>query len=340
MSPHSSRQLLLVADSSSPLDPEPVNGAVRWVALVRWAETISPQEGGVTGSTSPDSSNAGTADASFKYVVVPSGDERTVTLALDIVTVPSAGYDNFIKTKARDIVHQLYVSADPRLADARKKLMKHSEDETFALIEPALPLIEPLGRLVQNAVISYQGKNDLSSGLLNIENIEISSRPYGITVKGTVEAAPDKFFVPHVKLECRNCIAMIDDGFFYSQRVSRAVANFDPEAAEQIAIDPFRVGGLKAFLTELAGSTGPDLVYTVTGDGTPNVSINGKKLDEVRSIYGKYLPLSEGMTAPAPEQQAEPEFLPESLQQPEMPEGMPVPPSSTQPTAPGLPSLD
>ena len=241
-------------------------------------------------------SNVGTLDALFKYSVKPNGDDRSVFFNTSLVAIPNKGYDNYITNRFRDIAHNLFISSDERLAKARSKLSKYTEDEGFELIKPVVPTMEALGKFSQNIVASYEGKNDLSEGNLNLDEFEIGTDPYGITAKGNLRMASKKMPEPHVKITCRNCLQMIDDASAYARKVVQTYNYFESENIQPPIADIHKVNGLKSFLTDLAtppkSSIGADLVYIIAGDGSPNITVNGKSLEEVNKLYSTYLPPS------------------------------------------------
>ena len=163
---------------------------------------------------------------------------------------------------------------------------KYEEDGVYSIVVPAIPHLHPLGTMVQAFDGSFQGKDNLSSGDITLNNLELSATPYGITGKGAAKIVqPLPSF--NVILTCRNCAQLVDDLAAYGIRLQKALVNFDPDTVARLTYEPKQVEGFKSFLKGLVATTdgqnAPDYSYAIIGDGTPNVTVNGKSLEGCHS---------------------------------------------------------
>ncbi|MFW0776628.1 MAG: hypothetical protein ACN2B6_02790 [Rickettsiales bacterium] len=222
----------------------------------------------------------------------PNGDQRAASLVLKADSSYSEEYDNMVQRMARNAIDELYANKD-ELTTAY--LEKYTADEMYSIVFPALPNMHPLGKMVQNLDVSYQGSSDFKVGNATLTAFELSAAPYGVTGKGTANMSQDKPFpAADLSLTCSNCARLIDDITDYVNRVSTAFAYFEPEALQANTMNPQLVEAYKNFLSELSVPSQDDtdrtsFNYAIVSDGMMGVTINGKPMNEVMSLYAQHI---------------------------------------------------
>jgi hypothetical protein len=236
-------------------------------------------------------SNQGLSNMTFRYTVVPDGDTRDVNLLYGFQLLPKPGFDDMLKNRANDYLHYIYTRADPKLAAVQKSLSKYEEEAAYDIIVPAIPNMEPLGAITQQLSLNYKGTNQLKTGELTLNQLEVGFTPYGIQAQGSLRLSEDQLPDPDFNVTCRNCTQMLNDGVAYVNRLHNSLAKFDAQTAAPLLIDPFQFNGFKEFLTKIArvnAAAPDDLNYMISGDSiTGEISINGRPLSELETLYSQ-----------------------------------------------------
>lgn len=213
-------------------------------------------------------------------------------------------YDTLLQDTVKRMVTEITSGKDPQYANLQPIIQKHTPDEWYAIIYPAVPNFHSLGKTVLWLDLGYQGNENLSAGDVDLTSLEISASPYGITGKGTAKLAQTQM-VPtaNVTLVCTNCLRMIDDVAAYWGRVEKVMAELNTTQPPQPPLDPKLVEGFKTFLSALAEPSAADkttFAYALVSDGGSNIAINGKRIDEVMSLYNQQVaPFMQKPAAPA-----------------------------------------
>ncbi len=213
-------------------------------------------------------------------------------------SVIGAQYDAYLRDYARFMVNQAYANGSvnvpgPLLAEFQPTMEKYTADEMYAIIYPAIPNFQYLGKIVQGIDIGYQLDKTLASGDVTLTSLDFSATPYGVTGQGTLKQTQGQLFpTSNIRFSCRNCLVMVDDIFAYAARLKAVLAYFKPEEAAEMLLPPELVQGTKDFLDRLSEKNPADLTtlnYTVVSDPAAGVSINGKNIMEVMGLYGELI---------------------------------------------------
>lgn len=244
------------------------------------------------------------ANVSFHNKLV--GDARDSKITFRSESKPKENYDLLIQRNVRDYIHQIYNSTDVRVKQLRDRMHIYEEDGIIGIASPAIPRLSPLGTLVFGLSATYQGNAAYTNGTFLLRDFELGATPYAITAKADLTLASSKL-VPQINAEvnCRNCYEMVDDAANYLMRVHKVMTFFDPRTAISIYFERAQVAGLKEFLGELATNSeqlrrSGNFTYIIIGDGTLNVTVNGKGLDEVSNLFTRFVPPATPAAAPNP----------------------------------------
>lgn len=202
-------------------------------------------------------------------------------------------YDALLQEMVRGFILQLYSPFVPQPADLQPLIRKHNADSLFAIIEPAIPNLHSLGRLVQSLDFTYSGNPDISAGDITFTNLDLSAAIYGLTGRGSIKLTEGQLIpAMNVILNCNNCLRLIDDVTSYAQRVEHALAALNGEKAPVALLSTPQTDGLKAFLSALAAQ--PEnaadktvFEYHIVSSPSGSLSINDKPLVEVMAIYNQ-----------------------------------------------------
>lgn len=171
----------------------------------------------------------------------------------------------------------------------KSPLRQYDEESVYNLLVATMPKFHTLGKIVMGTDLSYLGNSEFSEGDFTLSSLEFSTAPYGLTANGTAKKVKDSLFpVANVSVLCRNCNIMVDDAYGFIARLQRLGSLFDASSPAK-PIDARDADKLKSFLQAVAGSTGADLTYTITSDGTSLPAINGKTLTEINQLYSQYM---------------------------------------------------
>ncbi|NBX02757.1 MAG: hypothetical protein EBR02_01560 [Alphaproteobacteria bacterium] len=232
--------------------------------------------------------------ADFNYSMESAGEQRNIKLSTHFDISPKEGYDDVIANKIHDFFHRFYVSEDPKIEPIKTTLHKFdNEKDVHSIIAEAIPKFEPLKKLFYGFDGSYQGNKSMTDGQITLNDLQIGALPYGITGNGIVKNNAGKLPEPHLNLICRGCIYMIDDIADFANRLQQTYAKFSPEEAAYFVVKPAKIEAIKDFARALATTEATpegDLSYKIIGDGTINITINGKGLDVVQNLYMQYFP--------------------------------------------------
>ncbi len=160
-----------------------------------------------------------------------------------------------------------------------------------ALFE-ALPDVTQLGKITQHIALRFAGEKEKKIGNVELSELEISTRDYGITGSGKASMSEGQMLpAAQAELTCKNCIAMIDVLSAYLTRVESAAVVLAPENAGRIAFTPAQTQGIKQLLLAVGTPpvAGPNDLQFVIKSNAGAVSINGKSLPELLQLVQQYL---------------------------------------------------
>jgi hypothetical protein len=231
------------------------------------------------------------SQGSFHFTHTPGAEGVAMQLKLQASSHFGEGYDALLRDLLRDVVRDMYANPDPNLPQASAILARFTPDTLYEAALPVLPKLHTLGKLTQEVQASYNGNQQLTQGKLALEKLDIGADAYGIAAQGSATMAPGQLMpAGNVTLDCRQCPALLDDTQAYWQRVTDAMQQIDPATAQGMALDPAMVAGFKQFLQALAKPMDSGTYrYELVGDGGMGLTINGKRMDEVLSLYAQHM---------------------------------------------------
>ncbi len=237
------------------------------------------------------SSNMHKSNASFLISNRVDNGQRFAKLALNSVSTVTELYDNYLEGMIASLVRSAYDEAGKAQVSPYKSVMeRYTQDEMVAIVQPAIPKFQPLGKMVQSADASYQGDEHFTNGEFNLAGIEVSATPYGITGKGTAKTMPGQMFpTANIVLVCANCAVMMDDIASYAARIQNVMAYFAPEG--QGAPNVKIAEAVKRFMTALAAkdADGTTFTYAISSSPAMGVEISGKNMQAIQSLYNEYI---------------------------------------------------
>ena len=232
-----------------------------------------------------------TYHTNFHFNNIPAGGNRSTTLVYKTEAAVTEPYDALMQKVTHNAIQGLYSSNDPKFRELQARVQKYTPDELFGIVQPVIPNLHSLGKMVVALDSSFKGSEDFKKGDFALNTVEISATPYGIVGNGAVsmQTMPP---TANAHVSCSNCLQMIDDIVAYAGKAQKLVSYFDTAKAESMAIDPAQVSAMKQFLTSLSiPSANPaeqaTLTYTLAGSGI-NTTINNKPIAEVAKLYSDY----------------------------------------------------
>lgn len=220
-------------------------------------------------------------------------------------------YDDWMKISVRETVRDIAGAARTD-GTMPPQLQAYSDDELYAIVLPAVPQLEALGKVIQSVDLTYKAKEDFSTGEANLADFEFSAGPYGVKARGAMKKEPQGMFPSgSLNVTCMQCLPMIDVLTAYLKRVQSVMAYFDPASAAGYTIDEPFVAALKNFLLALAdphptSAAEPEtLLFTITSDGAAQFAVGGKPMDQVMTLFAEHMapvmpqPNAAGATPPA-----------------------------------------
>ena len=199
-------------------------------------------------------------------------------------------YHALITDLVRSAIKDMYAEPSPS-PELKAVTERQTPESLYALVQPAIPDLHALGRLVMALDLGYQGNREFTEGDITLSTLELSATPYGITAQGTgkrTTASP--FPAVNIALTCANCLKLIDDVTEYVRRLQTVVVTLQPEKPVK-PMSQATVDGYKQFLEALAGKNinGQNFTYAIVGDGL-GVTVNNQRMDEVMRLYRQYVP--------------------------------------------------
>ena len=203
------------------------------------------------------------------FINQQSGSERNASLNMRFDSVYTELYDMMLKDTVRNIIRHAANSNDPEFRKIKEILINRTPEESFALVQPAIPKMHTFGNQVMALNASFAGKNDFMNGDYKITELAITAAPYGITGTGiqSFSAEPPPFF-----------------------------------------ISPSLIEGTKKFFYVLSGSSPEEkqngrFSYAIVSDPSGGVTISGRSLGDIMAMYNEYI----GETVEAPPESIPPQ---------------------------------
>ena len=243
-----------------------------------------------------------TSKGYFRLINNVTGDSRTSSINTRFESVYTELYDMVLKDTVRNFIRHTITSNDPELQQLRNILQSRTPEESFTLIEPAIPQLHLLGTQVIALNGSYQGASNFMSGDYNMSEIAVTMTPYGITGSGTAKTSPQSLFpTARTNLVCTNCMQLLDDLLSYTGRVIGVIQAFSAEPPP-FNVSPSLIDGTKKFFHALSNSTPEEknkghFLYTIISEPNGNLSIGGRSLQDVIALYNTHI----GQVVVAPE---------------------------------------
>jgi hypothetical protein len=218
---------------------------------------------------------------------------RESKVAFRADTKVSDKYDMLIQEWLEAFIADVYNSDDPQLLPLKAQMQRYPMEQLYPIIYPAIPNFYSLGNIVQAVDLSYNGNPDLTAGNVTLTDFDISFTPYGIKGSGYAKLEAAQPPTSEVLLTCTNCFQMIDDAVAYTGRVQQMMMYFSPEQAAMLTVSPELVDGVKSFLRLVAGvpkeQAAQEMQYTINSAGPAGITINGRPIAQVVSMYNDYI---------------------------------------------------
>lgn len=222
-----------------------------------------------------------------------TGPTRDSKVALRAETTVSEKYGPLVQEWLQAFIAEAYNSDEPKLLPLKAQLQRYPIDQLYPIIYPAIPNLNALGTMVQAVDLSYSGNPEFTAGSFNLADFDFSFTPYGIKAQGSAKVVANQPPTSDVSIVCTNCYQMIDDAVAYLGRVQHMLMYFSPEQAASLTVAPELVDGVKSFLRLVAGvpkeQAAQTLTYAVSSAGTAGITINGRPLAQVMSMFNDYI---------------------------------------------------
>ena len=224
----------------------------------------------------------------FHFAHALRENNHDVKLTLRSESSFTEAYDAMLQETIKRFIANATVQPGPMQAS----MQKHTPEEWQAVLSPALPNFHSLGKTALRLDMDLHADQSLTAGDLALSTLEISAAPYGITGSGTAKLLTGQILpAANVTLICANCLRLVDDVTAYWNRANKALSELRDASSPPQPIDPKLVEGWKMLLSALAETTAEDKTtfrFAFISDGASNMTLNGKRPDEVMKLYNQY----------------------------------------------------
>ncbi len=236
-------------------------------------------------------------DSSLDFSNIFKGNTRNV--ALNYKTEGTAGdlFRNMLRSHLYDVTNAITTNpaaineTNKEIIEARRRIAMIPPEKMDQIINSIIPDFAQLGKITTAININYAGDDKLSAYKVNLESLELSTAPYGITTSGTWQkSGSDSPMSGNLSVICNNCSALIDKGISYLRELNEGMTLLSSNKLQDLNISDETINGLKAFLHELNpdGYNGNknNLKFDIVNNGQA-LSVNGKNIIEIAQIFGK-----------------------------------------------------
>lgn len=187
--------------------------------------------------------------------------------------------------------------------ETKNKLVNMSEADTNKMFYSVIPDFNTAGKIVTNIDASYIGNTSLTNYKAELNSLELSGAPYGVTASGSIkEDAASPLPGGNLSISCTNCANMLDDMAKYVEHLQYFMSIFYPGNSVLSNVTSDSVKSFKSFLLELTAATpenAGNLKFDIINDGKV-LTVNGKDSTEVVGLYNKYMQPNAAPTNAAP----------------------------------------
>lgn len=224
------------------------------------------------------------SDSTLQFNSTPKATSEEGALSFKTQFLATEPYDALSRLSLRDLITEIKATDTAELEAIQPYISRHSIEEIYAALSPAVPKLSPLGQITVALDLQYNGDQTAKTGQIRINSMELSATPYGITGNGNVSYTSSPLPQSDVNITCRECPNLISDTSDYLLRLQQAILTLAPERTPLFTAK--EAAAFKGFLSTLVPpDSGTTFNYHIASNPNVGITINDKGLAEILKLY-------------------------------------------------------